>query len=1121
MSQYDDSDGLSGYLGLFSDADSLPTSLQGYGHSSARHMAALNGLGAAAQKQSDDPSGPKPLASTLKIGTPRWQALRSMLVKDVQWGLNQLGYKAGTSGVFDKTVQSAYAQYVKLFKQNNGKPYEIDFVPASGGFDSTHWVWANTVALADLGARAKTASSKGGAVPKASPAANTAKQAPAPAPQKAAGNSFVTSVASVQDILVRLGWKSKGKTTGALSKDMTDGLFGSTTVTNWQQSASKRKLDPAIARASGTTVTVNQATFLGLKAVADQMVPPTANQPVVPAPSGTTTITEAKLNEVLARLAGAKTAQVLPFDQLVAYYQSTAKSNGLDTSISKDQKGGVVVSTATWDAFVARANTLPAPAPAAKPAPTPAQKSDIDKAKDAIAKAATTSLPVTTLTKFFNAAIAAGSLKHDVIKSNTWTDEHAKLIVAMRNVEGAVKTAWEQMLVKGKLVAADLKNVKLPKADVDSIKKVVADYDAQAKAEKAAKKGFTKVTTSKIIGYVNALNISTTTFKTNGDVKELTDALRTFVDNTKQKVSGDLVWVQDKTKDVYVNDDVLKALAKATDDEAKRTTATQAYRDKMVADALSVSTASVTIDNLQLAIIETVESKKAGKSEKLYAKVKNTGAFDGPTKDAYAELAKVLTIGPSVLQFQDLLKAQMGANFKVDLVKQTESKVWAEFLAKAVSKTDVKTLPALAQKINEAAETRKKRLGSKAVDAEKKVAAQKLVADVLAKSTFLVTVFDAQMALLEGQDRKELKAPGIKVTGVTDDALRKAMEGYIFGMIFPKNSNIAAAEWNTYLDSIGIRVASGKATFGWKSANWLALTQAAANYISERSAQYMAKHGVPKGYDGLAKIPVSDARFSKATVVKVTVPAKEKVVVFDEKEEAAAKKKADAAAAAKKKADAAKKKSDAQKKLEAEAKKLKDQIAKDKAATAKLKAEEKKKAAAAKAAKAAADAAAAKAAADASNQALQDAAARAQADAKAAQDAANAALAAQQQREADLAAREAALAAQQAAQAGAGGAGGDVNLTINTPPAPTPDTGVPSFIPAPPAPLPEILPETTPVTPAPEPAPVQEAGMFSPSSFLLLSAVGLGVLFFGKDKAKTGAQDNQQRTRYSKRGGRK
>lgn len=1122
---HDGLDGLSEYLGVFSDTGSLPTSLQGYGYHSSRHLAAV-GLGA--QQQTDDPAGPKPSVSDKKspaygIGTARYQQLVSRLVKDIRWGLTQLGIKAGTDKAWDDNLRLAWARYIGGYKRlDNGLSYTNDFYPAAGGFDSKNWLWVNSVAVNDLGARAKAASTKGGTASSSSPAANTSQKVTAPAPQPTAGN-FVTSVASVQDILVRLGWKSKGKTTGPLSKDMTDGLFGGTTVTNWQQSASKRKLDTTIQRDSGTTVLVNQATFLGLKQVADQMVPPTVNQPVVPAPSGTTTITEAQLNEVLGRMAGAPLGAVQPYDRLVADYQARAKAGGLDTSISKDQKGGIVVSQKTWDAFMAAFNTLPAQKAAPTPAPTPAKKNLIDQAKEEIAKASTTSLSTKDLTNFFNIAISqgVGALKgHAPFKNTTWIAEYVGLVTQLLQVTGDAKTAWEQMLVTGKLVSKDLKTVKLPADQVAAIKRDIANYNAQKKEATTAPKDFTKVDTSKVIGWVNDLHLVSTQFKTNGGATEMANALRTFIDQTKTAAPSTIVWGDDKTG-VYVQNGVLSALNKATDANKSNSAKTQQFRDKIVSDAIKASTDDVGMQPLQLSFIETVSSKKAGKDEKIYAKVKQTDSFDSATRDAYTALARAMIIGPAFDQYQKMLKEQMGSSFTSKFAEQEYNKIWAEYLKQALgertgtyaqrydnSKVYIRTLPVLAKQIRAAAKARIDREGSQKVAADETSQAKKDLAAAVAKSTSILAVIDAQLGLLWAIEKKSTKfAKGIKATGVADAALGIGMKDFSKA-VFDRDI-IPDKLWAEYLEATGIKATTtNNVTFGWPGANFIAVPAATATTLSKAATSWMAKHGVPDGYKGMTSLnPINQAtlaRFTKATVVRAEAPKKAKtdddvITDFDKK----------------KAADNKKKKLSEQKKLEAEAKRLKDQIAKDKAA---------KKAADAKAKKLrdAAKAAAKAAAQDALNKEAQAAAAKADAEAKAAEAEAarQAALLAQNQQKA------ADVASQQQAAGGAGGAsqggqGGDVNVTINTPPAPAPDSGIPSFQPAPPAPLPDLPPAPAPAPePPPAPAPVVEAGMGS--SWLLMSAVGLGVLFYSKKGSKTGMRDKRQQTRYpKKRGGRK
>jgi hypothetical protein len=1103
---HDDLDGLGEYLGAYSGLGSIPTSLGGYGFSGARQLAEL-GAGDGnpipqGRAGTETAEGPKPLASNLKIGTARWSALRAMLVKDVRWGLNRIGYSVGTSDKPDASLTNAFAAYTKKIKDfyytdPDVSKWQADIVPASGGFDSSHWVWANTYVLSKLGADARAGSTVGTAPTPASNVSTSKTTTPASSPAPA-GNQSTTSVAAVQDVLIRLGWRAKNKTTGPISKDLTDGLYGGTVVANWQASASKRKLNPSITKASadGLSVTVNENTFLQLKNVADNLVPPEKGGVVIPAPGGTTTITEARLTEVLGRLAGAPRGTPATWERLVLDYQTRAKGGSYDTSISKDQSGAVVVNSKTWDAFVQVFNqTAPAP-----DLVKPAEKSAVETAMAEISGASTSKLSAATLTKFFNIGIVAGKLQHEPFKGDKWSPEYAGLIAGMQGVTGPQKTAWEQLLVPGKLVATDRKSLKLPPAQVQSIQKVVNDYEAQKKAENTIKAGFTKADSAQVIGFVNALNVTSKKFDKSGGVDALKDALETFLQNTKQSVSGATVWVQATTKDVYVNSDVLVLLKKATDAENARSQATQTYRDKMVSDAINASTASVGIDPLQLAFIETVESKKAGANEKIYAKVKQTGVFDGPTREAYTALAQTAIIGPSVQQFQKLLQDQLGPQFKTSDVVAVKNKVWDDYLKQAqfqrqgsyamrydASKNAIKTLPSIADKIMAATKARMDRIGQKDIDKQKKDDLRKALGDALAKSTFIVSVYDVQQGVLASQFKKQLKAPGVSVTGVADAALGEALKNFSSAAF--SIDPIPHDSWKQYLDATGIKSTKSGVSFGFVGANYVALPQSTASKLTSGSTDWMKKNGVPAGYAGVAALnPLSDSatlqRFKKGSLVKGRLPAKpgEKVILVSDKE-----------------AD-----KDEQKRLEAKAKKLRDEAKKLEAETKRLKERARQKRAEAKAARE-------KAASDATNKAAQDAAAKAEADARAAEEAAA------------RAAEAARLAAQQVSNT-------TTNTTTNTATNTTTNTstttgggdsggGVPQpFVPAPPEPTP--TPEPAPITPAPTPeptpAPVQEAGMFSPGSLLLMSAVGLGFLFFSGDK------DKKQQTGYSTRsGGRK
>ena len=323
-------------------------------------------------------------------------------------------------------------------------------------------------------------------------------------------------------------------------------------------------------------------------------------------------------------------------------YQDNAKRVGLDVSIEKIvtkcavaagcPPDKIVVTKSTWDAFV-KAYDAKAPAP---PAPAPAEKTEVEKAEANVKALATTSLPASSLKKFFNIAIKQGVLKRESFSSDSWSPDYAPLIVTMLQVDGPLKKAWEQQLVVGKLVAKDKKSVKLPPQQVSNIKKTVSDYDAAKKAETARIAGYTKVNTATIIEAVNKLGVSSKQFDISGGGSALADAIKTFYENTKRSVpAGDLVKTVAATKDVFALDAALKALADEKQQADARKQATEKYRKGMVAEALKASSATVSVDDLQRALIETVYSGKAGSNKALYSAVKRNGTFDSPTRAAY------------------------------------------------------------------------------------------------------------------------------------------------------------------------------------------------------------------------------------------------------------------------------------------------------------------------------------------------------------------------------------------------------------------------------------------------------------------------------------------------------
>lgn len=905
---------LSEYLSEFTTLGDVPTSLGGYGFG-----AGIATAGAAPAKFQSVSYAHKP-----------------QLAATVQRYLNALQAKAGSSGRYDKDLQNGWATYVKVFQEPQSLLLPAE--PERGLLDYTT-VWLGVDAFKRLSDRAQRAAPPKKTAPSQTLTTRSTPSTPDnPASISAGAGDFVTSTASVQDILVRLGWRDRDKTTGPLSGKLTDGTYGATTAGNWAQSARKRKLDPYIVKksADGKQVTVREKTFLALKVVADALVPPEKEATVTPTAS-TVTITEKRLSEVLGRLSGAPAGAVASWADLVTMYQSAAKKQNLDTSIAKNPRGEVVVNKDTWAAFT-DAYDKAAPAPAA---PKPQEKSAVDQAQEQIRKKATASTPAALLKKAFNYAIASGVIKREPFTASAWTPDYAPLLIQLAQVDGVWKQAWEQLLVVGKLVAKDGKSVKLYPETKTALSKIVTDYEAKDKASKATPSGFSKVNSAKIIEAVNKLSVSSKVFSPNGGSTELADALKTFLQNTNQTVGGDLVWVN-TNKDVFVQGVVLSKLADATKLSEERAKATESYRKRMVEDALKASSASVTVDELQQAFVESVESGKAsGDTKTLYKKVKLDGAFDPATQAAYTELARTLTIGPSVQQFQQLLQQQMGPNFKAALVTEVQNKVWTEFLSKAVSKSggklQLRTLPALAKSVSDTAAKYRSRKAQGQVEQEKIAGLNKIRDAAVKASNVIVSILDLQMAILRMQEAKDIGAvktwngvpEAVKLTAVGDQPTRDGLFIGFWPMIFPKGAVIPETLWKEYTDRVGLRVANNGVSSRWSGANYVALTQAAANHVSKMASEYIDRHGDSALRNDLAPVPLQNQElrllFDNPSVVTVTrkkAPAapenpaevaRKKQLAKDKKQLAELKKKQ--AAAAKKLADEKRAAADEKKRL--------------------------------------------------------------------------------------------------------------------------------------------------------------------------------------------------------------
>ncbi len=958
----DDTRQLAAYLAEFSSVGAFPTSLSGYGVGARRHGLELAALGAKpATNDDNDVIGKKPSASSLKLGTERWQQLKPFRIRDLQAHLNALEANAGTSGKLDAKTKSAWNTYARIFREAR-----TELVPAAGGFDSGNWVWMNSLAfdgngkgtsLKERASKARAASPKtpvAASKPASKPAASAqtlpvgmkyvatsavqnvllalgankkglddgkfgpttkntwdvaankrklsnrtlgakgdktiavdektfatlhaeATNAPPPPPEPVSAKDLVANTADVQQILINIG-HDKAK--------ITDGLYGPTTRGKWEASAKQRGLDPYMAKksADGKQVTVREATYLRLKVDADNKVPPQPTSGVKPPPLGgslwalppsdVAVVTADQLGTVLGRLVQTKTNQSVDLAQV---YGDLAKRSGLDPRIEQDPQGRIGVLRSSWTAIQALYDKA-APA-AVTPKASPSQE---EQAWAAIKKGSTAPLAVQTLRDGLNALIRDGRINHAPFEKGLWDRSLREYVLDALEIKSEpARSQWLNALTIGKLVSNDKKSLKLPPKGVEFFK-AAAKKLAQAQQDaKTTLAGYTKVNVAEIIQRINALNVSSVKFDKNGDARVLGDAIATFFENTKTKApSGD--FLKQVNKDILVRNEILAALSNAVQAADSRASATDAFRAGMVNNALRESSASVTVDTLQQAILHTALRKQGGSSQKLYEAVKNTGAFDAPTRAAYTAMARTLTIGPAVLEFEKKLKAELGAGFKAATVEEVRNKVWGEFLDKALSKTgttlNLKTLPALAKQIEEAAALYRTNVSADVRQQDKVRAQEAALADAVKKSTAIVSVFDAQQALLRMASRKQVKSTGIKVTGVGGDKATREGLFQVSSYIFPEGYAVPETMWMAYLKKVGINVVSGGVAAGWSGAtNYIALPPALADIVSKRAGEYMAEKGVPAGSSSLAPLPLDNQelrlRFGTPSIVTAQRPA--------------------------------------------------------------------------------------------------------------------------------------------------------------------------------------------------------------------------------------------------------
>ncbi len=985
------------YLDEFSLLGSFPTSLSGYGLSPQRHALELGAMGASPNAAADDEKsvlGPKPTASSLKLGTERWQQLTPYRIKDLQTYLNALEAKAGTSGKLDQQTKNAWNTYVRVFKET--RP---ELVAATGGWDSGNWVWMNKIAFDGTGtglslkergikARAAKPTASTASKPAARPQ-TTSKPAPSQKPASAPSGMRKVKTSEVQVILTMLGapkerlsdnkfgsttqgeWEKAAKARGlvptitggkaaqqvtvngatfdalvdaaksaknrtppappepiakgnivintseaqqllinlgAPKARMTDGIYGSTTAANWASSATKRKLDPYMVKHTddGKQVTVREGTYYRIKADADAKVPPQPTTGVAaPPPGGSlwslppasiSVITVDELGAVLGRIANAKTDASTRLDVL---YADIAKKNGIDPRIEAEPNTRatyvasaprVAVIKATW----VKLQELSDKAAPKTPAPV-APKSEMEAALAAIKKGSTASIPASTIRQGLNALIADGRIRHAEFPKGDWEDGLRDYVLdALEIKKDPARNQWATALSVGTLVSKDKKTVKLPPKGVDFFKAAAAKLAQAKKDAQTVLAGYTKVNTADIIARINALNISTTKFDKNGDARVLGDAIQTFFENTKTKApSGD--YLRQVGKDVLVRNEILTALANAVKLADERSDATATYRKNMVTNALKEASASVTIDQLQQAIMHTALRKQGGANQKEYESVKNTGAFDAPTRTAFTAVAQTATFGPALLQFEKLAKAQLGPNFKTQVVQELKTKVWGEYLEKALTKQgstlSIKTLPAIAKQITDAAKLYQQNTTADKRQQDKVKAQEAALSDAVRKSTAIVSLFDVQQGLLQMVAKKQVKNTGIKITGFGGDKATREGLFQVASYIFPEGYAVPETMWMAYLKKVGVSVLSAndvKADWSGKT-NYIALPPSLADILSKRAGEYMALKGTPVGASSLAPLPRDNQelrlRFGEPSVVTAQRPAaKEDKVVFTPQE---------------------------------------------------------------------------------------------------------------------------------------------------------------------------------------------------------------------------------------------
>jgi hypothetical protein len=813
---------------------------------------------------------------------------------DVQEVLVTLGHskKGIDDGQMGPTTRSKYVQSTRKRGLNQ---------IITGSLGSTTVLVSKDSLDALRAAAGMTAQPKPAPEPAPAPAPKPKKKkaAPAPAPKPTAKN-MVIATADVQTILKQLG---------APPDRLSDGKFGRTTKSTWEASAAKRKLDPFIAlktKGDLKTVVVREDTYYGLKKDADAKgagtgVPAPGPEPVVGSdllslpPDVVISVPASDFVALIRLFGGPLKKPVATPDQVDALFKELVAKNKLDPRTQPVAPSNILLIRKTWVTL----NKLAEELTPVKPKPGPKvdeQAREIAKIK----KASTTKIKVVTIRAAFNSAIQQKIMKREPFKAKGgWRGTLREPLLNWMGLKpGADRDNWGAALTKGTLVSDDKKTVKLPSKVVKNLQKQAKLLKKELKKEEKRLTGYTEVNPSDLITKINNMAVSDKKFDTSGGPVELSDAIKTFLENTKRAVPGGNIVDTDKPKNwtkVYVKTDVLNELAKAALEAQKRADVTKAFRDNMVSQALSASTAVITVKELQQAMKHIVLGQESGASTqkvparvlKLYKRVGVSSNFDKKTRKAYTETARGLIIGPMILQFENLLKQQLGPRFSVDAVAEVRKQVWNQYLDAALKKKkgkmSLKTLPAIAKQVELGADAYRKNVNIGKQREEEQLEWKKQLAKAIAKSTAIVSVLDVQQALLQMatvkmQGLPEIGPTGVVINGFGDTATDKGLL-QLAEQIFPRDYDLPELMWAAYLKNVGIKVINAANVIKeWNGANYIALPPSLANTIVDAAGKWIDAHGDSALRANLAPLPAGNEslrlRFKDLTVLAAKKPGK-------------------------------------------------------------------------------------------------------------------------------------------------------------------------------------------------------------------------------------------------------